>query len=248
MEIPLSQEHENRLDVEMHSRALSRSRSHAADLIKRGLVMINGKRAEKTSTEVSASDQITLAQIEKFVSRAGEKLSHALEVFDVSPANLVALDIGSSTGGFTDCLLQNGAQKVIAVDVGTDQLVAVLKNDPRVELHEGTNIKNFKLADPVDMVVIDVSFISLTHVLPKAFECVKKGGIVIALVKPQFEVGMETAKKHRGVITDPTLQNDVLKTIKAASKKTGFKVVSDTTSPIEGEKGNKEFLLLLKRP
>lgn len=247
MEIPISQEHKNRLDVEMHVRALSRSRSHAADLIKRGLVMVNGKRADKPSAEISSTDQITLDQIEKFVSRAGEKLSHALEVFNVSPLNLTVLDIGSSTGGFTDCLLQNGAKKVIAVDVGTDQLVSQLKKDSRVELHEGTNIKNFKILDLVDMAVIDVSFVSLTHVLPKAYECMKKGGMVIALVKPQFEVGMEIAKKQRGVITDPSLQNDVLKNVKDASKKIGFKLVSDTTSPIKGEKGNKEFLLLLKK-
>ncbi len=240
-------EHKERLDVEMQKRGLARSRSSAVDLIKREKVTVNGEITSKPSIDVSPSDLIAVSQPERYVSRAGEKLAHALEVFKIKPAELTVLDIGSSTGGFTDCLLQNGAAKVVALDVGTDQLVPQLRNDIRVEVHEGANVRTFKLPYCVDMIVIDVSFISLTFVLPKAFEFLKKGGVVIALVKPQFEVGMETAKKFRGVITDSKLQDDVLKNIKAESKKVGFKIVDDSPSPIEGEKGNKEFLLLLKK-
>lgn len=247
MEISNSQEHKNRLDVEMLSRGFSRSRSHAADLIKRGKVSVNGKIVTKSSQEISNADEIVITEKEQFVSRAGEKLSFALESFKISPAGLSALDIGSSTGGFTDCLLQNNAAKVIAVDVGTDQLVSEIKSDPHVELHEGTDIRKFTISEPADLVVIDVSFISLSHVLGKAFECLKKGGVGVALVKPQFEVGMEMAKKFKGVITDESAQKEVLKNVKRYAKEAGFKVLADITSPIEGEKGNKEFLLHLKK-
>jgi 23S rRNA (cytidine1920-2'-O)/16S rRNA (cytidine1409-2'-O)-methyltransferase len=253
MENNTSPEHKNRLDVEMHSRGLARSRSNAVDLIKRGKVKINGKVVTKASVEVSMADTLSIESPEKFVSRAGEKLEHALTVFKLDVKDLTAVDIGSSTGGFTDCLLQHGVKKVIAIDVGTDQLVAELRNDPRVEVHEGSNVRNFTISEQVDIAVIDVSFISLTLVLPKAYEflkdggLLKKGGTVIALVKPQFEVGMETAKKHRGVITSEGEHREVLERVKKVAKEIGFKVVSETISPIEGEKGNKEFLILLKK-
>ncbi|MEN9622187.1 MAG: ribosomal large subunit methyltransferase [Candidatus Parcubacteria bacterium] len=253
MENNTSPEHKNRLDVEMHSRGLARSRSNAVDLIKRGKVKINGKVVTKASVEVGMADTLSIETPEKFVSRAGEKLEHALSVFKVDVKDLTAVDIGSSTGGFTDCLLQHGARKVIAIDVGTDQLVAELRNDPRVEVHEGSNVRSFVISEQVDIAVIDVSFISLTLVLPKAYEflkdggLLKKGGTVVALVKPQFEVGMETAKKHRGVITSEGEHREVLERVKKVAKEIGFKVVNETISPIEGEKGNKEFLLLLKK-
>ncbi len=253
MENPTSLEHKNRLDVEMHQRGLARSRSAAVDLIKRGKVKVNGKTVTKGSVEVTAQDTLSIDSPERFVSRAGEKLSHALDAFKVDVKDMEAVDIGSSTGGFTDCLLQRGAKKVIAIDVGTDQLVSELRNDPRVEVHEGTNVRSFSIAAPVDIAVIDVSFISLTLVLPKAYEflkdgsILKKGGIVVALVKPQFEVGMETAKKHRGVITSEGEHRQVLEHVKSVAKDIGFKVVSETVSPIEGEKGNKEFLIYLRK-
>lgn len=253
MENKTSPEHKNRLDVEMHSRGLARSRSNAVDLIKRGKVKINGKIITKASVEVGSEDTLSIESPEKFVSRAGEKLEHALGVFKVDVKDLTTVDIGSSTGGFTDCLLQHGAKKVIAIDVGTDQLVTELRNDPRVEVYEGTNVRNFTIPEQVNVVVIDVSFISLTLVLPKAYEFLKDSGVlkkesfVIALVKPQFEVGMESAKKHRGVITSDGEHREVLERVKKVAKEIGFKVVNETTSPIEGEKGNKEFLLLLKK-
>jgi 23S rRNA (cytidine1920-2'-O)/16S rRNA (cytidine1409-2'-O)-methyltransferase len=245
--------YKERLDVEMSKKGLARSRSAAVDLIKRGKVSINGKVTTKGSVEVGLTDVITIDSPERFVSRAGEKLSHALQVFKIDVKDLDVVDIGSSTGGFTDCLLQHGAKKVVAIDVGTDQLVPELRNDPRVEVHEGANVRSFVLAEKVDLAVIDVSFISLTLVLPKAYEflkdggLMKKGGTVVALVKPQFEVGMETAKKHRGVITSEGEHREVLEHVKKVAKEIGFKVVNETVSPIEGEKGNKEFLLLLKK-
>ncbi len=247
MEQNTSPEIKNRLDVEMQKRNLVRSRSLASDLIKRGKVSVNGAIITKQSIEVGAADLITVDSPERFVSRAGEKLAHALESFKIPVTGLTAIDIGSSTGGFTDCLLQKGVAKVIAVDVGTNQLVPLIKHDPRVLVHEGTNIRTFTIPELVDLAVIDVSFISLSLVLPKTYTYLKEGGMVIALVKPQFEVGMETAKKHRGVIKSAPLQKEVLERIKSEAKEIGFKVVNDTTSPIEGEKGNKEFLLVLKK-
>lgn len=247
MKNPISSEHTKRLDVEVAFRGLARSRSSAVDLIRREKISVNKIIVSKPNTLVSPHDIIEIVDAEKFVSRAGEKLEHALKTFNISPAQLIALDIGSSTGGFTDCLLQHGATKVIAVDVGTNQLVSGLKNDPRVELHESTNIKSFILSSLVDLVTIDVSFISLVHVLPKAFSSLKKSGDCIALIKPQFEVGMEIAKKFRGVITDESLQKEVLTKMKLEAQNIGFTVIGETPSPIVGEKGNREFLIHLKK-
>lgn len=235
-----------RLDIEIHSRGLARSRSAASDLIKRGKVRLNGAIAIKPSQEAGAGEDITMENA-TFVSRAGEKLAHALDTWNIDVKNLVVLDIGASTGGFTDCLLRAGASKVIAVDVGTGQLDQSLQDDSRVENIEKTDIRNFSLPSTVDMVVIDVSFISLELVLPKAYEFIKNDGYAIVLVKPQFEVGKEIADKHRGVISDEKEQQAVLEKIKKASKKIGFNIENQTVSPIEGEKGNREFLLLLRK-
>lgn len=235
-----------RLDIELFSRGIARSRSAAADLIKRGKVRLNGKAVTKTSLTVFPADKLEADQDVSFVSRAGEKLSHALKEFKVSIAGLSAIDIGSSTGGFTDCLLQNGAARVLAVDVGTDQLAASLRADSRVEIRENTDIRKLE-ASPFDMAAIDVSFISLEHILPKAFELLKPKSFAIALVKPQFEVGKEIADKNKGVITDPREQESALASVKKFAKSAGFKIAAETVSPLEGEKGNKEFLLYLTK-
>lgn len=237
-----------RLDKEMHARNLARSRSLASDLIKRGKVTVNGAVITKPSAEVLSSDHIEVKPDAVFVSRAGEKLSKAITEWKLPIEGLTVLDVGSSTGGFTDCLLKNGATSVIAVDVGTDQFDSVLRQDPRITLYEGTDIRSFVLPHPADAATIDVSFISLTLVLPKVFELIKKNGFLVALVKPQFEVGKEIADKYRGVITDEHEQKKVLEKIKNTAQEIGFKVTGETTSPIEGEKGNIEFLLLLKKP
>jgi 23S rRNA (cytidine1920-2'-O)/16S rRNA (cytidine1409-2'-O)-methyltransferase len=240
-------EHKNRLDVEMQNRKLARSRSHASDLIKRKKVSVNGFFFEKPSALVSPTDAIEIVQNNSFVSRAGEKLLYALGAFQIDARGAVAMDIGSSTGGFTDCLLKNGASRVVAIDVGRGQFVNELAVNSRVELHEGTDIRKFKSSEKFDVVVIDVSFISLSLILSSAFEFLKPGSSAVVLVKPQFEVGMEIAQKHKGVINDEKLWSDVVSRIKKESFQIGFKVIDEVASPILGEKGNKEFLLHLKK-
>jgi 23S rRNA (cytidine1920-2'-O)/16S rRNA (cytidine1409-2'-O)-methyltransferase len=247
MEHEKESEYKARLDVEMLSRGLSRSRSAASDLIKRGKVNVNGKPTTKPNTEVVPADRIEVMGGVTFVSRAGEKLQHALSSWKIDPTGMTAIDIGSSTGGFTDCLLQSGAAKVIAIDVGKDQLDASLRNDPRVEVHEETDIRKFSALSPADLVVTDVSFISLEYIMPKISECMKKGSKAVVLVKPQFEVGKEIADRHKGIITDESEQKNALERVKGFAKKSKLKVISETASPIEGEKGNKEFLLLLQK-
>ena len=230
----------------MYAKGLAKSRSMASDLIKRGKVAINGKAITKPSFDVGENDKIEIVGGDVFVSRAGEKLDFALKAWGVDVSGLTVIDIGSSTGGFTDCLIKRGAAKVIAVDVGTDQLDESLRTDPRVEVHENTDIRTFS-SEPVDMAVIDVSFISLEHVLEKAFELVKAKGSVIALVKPQFEVGKEIADRYKGIISDETIQKEALEKIKKLAIKTGFKIKNEAVSPLEGEKGNREFLILLQK-
>lgn len=245
-------ENKNRLDKEMLERGLVRSRSSAQDYIDRGNVKLNGTVITKSSTMVSSSDKIEVSNVSKFVSRAGDKLEAALDAWKIDLSGLIAIDVGSSTGGFTDCLLQHGVEKVIAVDVGTDQLVEKLRNDPRVELHESTDVRKFSTST-VDVAVVDVSFISLSLVLPKVFEFIKTGrtkktaGRAIFLVKPQFEVGRELAQKRNGIIRDEKERLATLESIKTCAKKIGFKVIANIDSPIEGENGNREFLLLLEK-
>ncbi len=243
-------EHKNRLDVEIARRGLVRSRSAARELVERGLVLVNGVQAGKPSAEVSPSDDISLKETPRFVSRAGEKLDHALETWKIGVTDVLAVDIGSSTGGFTDCLLKRGARKVIAIEVGTDQMDETLREDERVELHEQTDIRKFSLSPDsplADIAVSDVSFISLTHILPKAFSLLRKGGRAVLLVKPQFEVGREIAQRRRGVIALDSERFAALDGVKAKAQEVGFEVVAHIDSPIEGEGGNREFLLLLSK-
>ncbi|MFA6158949.1 MAG: TlyA family RNA methyltransferase [Candidatus Paceibacterota bacterium] len=240
----------NRLDVEIARRGLVRSRSAARELIERKLVMVKGIIVTKPSHEVAETDEISLTETPKFVSRAGEKLEHALATWDIDVSGLLAIDVGSSTGGFTDCLLQRGAKKVIAVEVGTGQFDATLRTSEKVELHEQTDIRKFSLAEGeplADIIVSDVSFISLSHVLPKMFSLLKKGGEAVLLVKPQFEVGRELAHRRRGVISIDSERLAALEAVKASAKKVAFKVIRNIDSPIEGEGGNREFLLRLAK-
>lgn len=244
---PNASQPKTRLDVAMADKGLVRSRSAAQDLIKRGKVSVNGKPATKPSTEIGADDRISLADGPRFVSRAGEKLEAALEHWKIDASGAVAVDVGSSTGGFTECLLKRGASRVVAIEIGTDQMDGELRLDPRVELHEETDVRKFSLPSPADLVVADVSFISLTHILPKAFELLRPGGQAVLLVKPQFEVGREIAQKRKGVITDESERRAALEGVATKAKEVGFKVVGHIDSPIEGEGGNREYLLQLKR-
>jgi 23S rRNA (cytidine1920-2'-O)/16S rRNA (cytidine1409-2'-O)-methyltransferase len=240
-------EHANRLDVEMQKRGLVRSRSQATDLIKRKKVFLDGKLVTKSGVLINSASKISMDSSLSFVSRAGEKLEHALNAFGIDPIGCEVIDIGSSTGGFTECLLSHGAAKVIAIDVGTDQLDPKLRIDVRVEVHEKTDVRQFVPARKVSLVTIDVSFISLTLILPKAFEFLVSGGDAIALIKPQFEVGAEIARKTKGVISDKKLHDAVIRNIKESVSTLGFKIVAETVSPISGEKGNSEFFIHLKK-
>jgi 23S rRNA (cytidine1920-2'-O)/16S rRNA (cytidine1409-2'-O)-methyltransferase len=238
------------LDVEIARRGLVRSRSAARELIERSMVVVKGVVVTKPSAEVSETEEITLKETPRFVSRAGEKLDHALSTWDIDVTDAIAVDVGSSTGGFTDCLLKRGAKKVFAIEVGTGQFDAGLRADERVELHEQTDVRKFSLPSEsplADIVVSDVSFISLSHVLPKIFEFMKKGAQAVLLVKPQFEVGRELAHRRRGVISIDAERIHALEAVKACAKKIGFTIVASTDSPIEGEGGNREFLLRLSK-
>src|SRR5579862_1665565 len=206
-----------RLDQAMVERSICPSREAAKRAIMAGKVRINAQLAHKPSDTVNAQDEISLEGTERFVSRGGLKLEHALHHFQVDVRNQSAVDLGASTGGFTDCLLQHGAAKVYAVDVGHGQLAWKLRHDPRVVVMERTNARELTPASfpqpfvPFDLAVIDCSFISLSRILPVAVALLRASGRIAALVKPQFEAGKAEADKGRGVITDPAIHARVLR-------------------------------------
>lgn len=235
-----------RLDKLLTERGLARSRTAANVLIDRGSVTVDGIIATKASQLAEIDARIEVTKPLQFVSRAGEKLQYALSEWNISTAGLVVADIGASTGGFTDCLLQNGAQKVYAIDVGTNQLSPELKENPKVVSVEQTDVRKACLPEKVDLATIDVSFISLTYVLPTAAAMLKKGGTIIALVKPQFEVGPGQVDR-RGVVTEEAKREEVLEKIKAAAQAIGFSAQMHLTSPVPGTAGNIEYLLWLRK-
>ena len=236
-----------RLDILITEKKLVKSRSTASDLIKKGLVKVNGEIVTKTAKDIAEDAVIEILEQPKYVSRGGLKLEKALEEFQISPENLIVLDVGSSTGGFTDCLLQKGAKKVYALDVGTDQLDTNLRNDPRVISMEKTDIRNIKtLPDEIDMAVIDVSFISLEMILESVKNLLKAKGKIVALIKPQFETAREDKNKS-GIVKNDELREKVLEKIKDHAKKINLKVLKETSSPILGGSGNKEYLVLMEK-
>lgn len=230
------------------NRGLAPSRERARALILAGLVSVAGQPAAKAGTPVDPDAEVTvLAPDHPYVGRGGLKLAHALEEFRIAVAGREALDIGASTGGFTDVLLQRGATRVIALDVGHGQLDWRLRGDARVVVIEHFNARHLTPADipsPVDIVVIDVSFISLRQILPTIPPLLRPGADIIALVKPQFEAGREEVRK--GIIRDPEVHARVVREISAAAREVGLTAVASTPSPITGAKGNVEFLLYLK--
>ena len=235
-----------RLDKVIKERRLIRSRSRAQRMIEAGRVTVNGQVIDRPGHPIDSEAEIEILDYEAYVSRGGEKLEAALEQFYVEPKGRVCLDVGASTGGFTDCLLQHGAVKVFAIDVGHDQLHPTLRSDPRVVVREGLNARYLEsrdIGEPVSLVVADVSFISLKLILPPLVDVVAHGGELILLVKPQFEVGKE-ALPASGVVRDATLQaralNDVARFI---DDETPWHVIEVMVSPIEGEKGNVEFFI-----
>jgi 23S rRNA (cytidine1920-2'-O)/16S rRNA (cytidine1409-2'-O)-methyltransferase len=242
-----------RLDTLLVERGLAPSRERARALILAGSVRVGGRPAPKAGTLVARDCEITIvAPDHPYVGRGGLKLAHALDTFAVDVTGRIALDIGASTGGFTDVLLQRGARQVVALDVGHGQLDWKLRNDPRVTVMEHFNAR-FLTADQLpeaarlfDIVTIDVSFISLAHILPVVPPLLRPGAQVIALVKPQFEAGRAEVGKG-GIVRDEQVRARVVTEAIAAADRLGLRRAGLTESPIEGMEGNKEFLLLLRR-
>ena len=232
-----------RLDAALVARGLAESRAVAQRLILAGDVRLDGKLADKTSRIVDEGALLEVARPPAFVSRGGVKLEAALTSFALDVTGRVCADVGASTGGFTDCLLQHGAARVFAVDVGHGILHWKLRQDPRVAVMERTNVRYLTaLEGPVDLVTIDVAFISLRLGLPVVANWVTTGGDVIALVKPQFEAGRKAVGKG-GVVRDPTIHRQVLEAIAATMEEAGLGVQGVICSPLRGPKGNVEFLL-----
>jgi 23S rRNA (cytidine1920-2'-O)/16S rRNA (cytidine1409-2'-O)-methyltransferase len=264
-----------RLDQALVERGLCESREKAKRAIMAGTVKVNGQLARKASDAIKPDDELGLTEPEKFVSRGGHKLEHALEHFQLKVSGLTAIDLGTSTGGFTDCLLQRGAAKVFAVDVGQGQLAWKLRRDKRVVVMEKTNARNVRPEDfrvqgrgarvegnaavdtrhstldtfpPADLVVIDCSFISLRKILPPAVALLRPLGNIVALIKPQFEAGKAEVDKGEGVITDPAIHERVLRELEefvAGNTQLSWRGV--TESPLLGPAGNKEFLVLIEK-
>ncbi|HZN02198.1 MAG TPA: TlyA family RNA methyltransferase [Candidatus Polarisedimenticolia bacterium] len=229
-------------------RGLAPSRERAQALILAGRVIVDGRPAGKPGGTVPGDAAIALlAPDHPFVGRGGLKLEGALTRLGVDPHGLVALDVGASTGGFTDCLLKRGARRVYALDVGTGQLDWSLRRDPRVVTMEGRNARHLRpedLPEPVDLAVVDVSFISLALVLPPLRPLVKTGGTVLALVKPQFEVGRRDVGKG-GIVRDPALHRGAVASVARSAAAAGYALLGGCRSPLPGAEGNVEFFLLL---
>ena len=237
-----------RLDLAVVERGLATSRPRAKALIMAGKIRVNAQLADKPGAAVGTNDTITLTGEDlPYVSRGGLKLEKALSFFDIQVADRTCLDVGASTGGFTDCLLKHGARRVYAVDVGYGQFAWELRNDPRVVLIERTNIRHLPaeaLPEPVDLAVIDVSFISLKIVVPAVLKFMHKGAMIAALIKPQFEVGKGQVGKG-GVVRDAEQHHSVLQDLTTFFEDLGFMVQEPVPSPIKGPKGNTEFLIAL---
>ncbi|RJQ51333.1 MAG: TlyA family RNA methyltransferase [Nitrospiraceae bacterium] len=256
-----------RLDKLLLDKGLVESREKAKALILEGNVLINGIVVDKAGAQVNPDDAVTLKNIMPYVSRGGLKLEHAIREFNIDVRDRIAMDAGASTGGFTDCLLQYGAKKVYAIDVGYGQLDWKLRNDPRVVPLEKTNVRYLEdvvgggkgqgaggkkgqgmddlINRNVDIATIDVSFISLLKVIPEVVKFLKKDGEIIALIKPQFEVGRKDAGK--GVVKDEDRRLEVVEVIKGQAQEMGLHVVGVVPSPIKGPKGNVEYLIYMRR-
>jgi 23S rRNA (cytidine1920-2'-O)/16S rRNA (cytidine1409-2'-O)-methyltransferase len=236
-----------RLDKLLLIKNLAATRQKAQALIAAGQVMVNQQLVDKAGTMVADNCIIEIKETCPYVSRGGLKLEAGLEFFNINPAGFICLDIGASTGGFTDCLLQNDAEKVYAVDVGYGQLDWKLRQDPRVVVMERTNARHLKpedITDLVDLVVIDAAFISLKLLIPPLLALFREDISILALIKPQFEVGKGKVGKG-GVIRDPALHQEVIDDIISFSAQLGLQNRGVTPSPLLGPKGNKEFLIHL---
>jgi len=236
-----------RLDVALVERGLAETRAAAQRLVMAGLVFSGDKRLDKPGQAIAIDTELEVrGQPHPYVSRGGLKLEKALDHFAIPVAGRIALDVGASTGGFTDCLLQRGATKVYAVDVGTNQLAWKLRSDPRVVSMEKTNIRDVMLAqipEPIDLIVCDASFIGLRTALPAALALANSGAHLVALIKPQFEVGKGRVGKG-GIVREPELHKEVVETISAwLGAQPRWTVLGVIDSPITGADGNREFLI-----
>jgi len=239
-----------RLDQALVQRGFFSSRHQAQSAIMAGEVRIDGRVAAKASDSVQEGHEITVAPRSRYVGRGGIKLEGALAHFQVSCSGKVALDIGASTGGFTDCLLQHGTVKVFAVDVGHGQLAWKIRDDPRVITVEKTNARHLsqvEIPEPVDICVIDVSFISLTLILPKAFELLTPDGVILALIKPQFELARADVGRG-GIVRSPELHEKAQQKVAGFAENMGARVRGLVPSSITGTDGNQEFFICLQKP
>lgn len=246
----MAEKEKERLDVLLVKRNLAESREKAKAYIKEGSVFVDGVKADKAGANVFADAEIELRGITlNYVSRGGLKLEKAINEFGVILQDAVCMDVGASTGGFTDCMLQNGARKVFAVDVGTDQLAEKLRADERVVSMEQTNIRYVTIEDigePVDFVSIDVAFISLTKVLAPVYDLMKAGARIVCLIKPQFEAGREKVGK-KGVVKERTTHMEVIEQVIRYADALGFFLLGLSFSPIRGPEGNIEYLLYMEK-
>ncbi len=239
----------NRLDAELVRRGICETRNRAQASITAGTVTVNGIVCLKASRQVSEDDTLVLTEPLPFVGRGGYKLAYALAEFKISLAGLRCLDIGASTGGFTDCMLQNNAASVLAVDVGHDQLADALRNDPRVIVREGTDLRVLSPDTeglPAEFASCDVSFISLKQIIPLLPALLTDSAQAVLLVKPQFEAGRHALNKN-GIVRDDKIRRQVLRDIRDFSAQYGFLPLHDCPSPIQGGSGNIEYLLHLQR-
>lgn len=236
----------DRVDKVLVEAGLTSTRSQALLLIEEGVVFYHNVQVKKASMQVEKAG-LEVRKDVQYVSRGAHKIEGALERFQVNPENFVVADVGASTGGFTDFVLKKGAKRVYCIDVGHDQLAQSLRENPQVENHEGVNIRNpYELKELVDLAVVDLSFISLKLVLKNIFALVKEGGQIIALVKPQFEVG-PTGVDHNGIVKSEGHRLVMLSELKDWCKDQGFKLQAQMESPILGKNGNKEYFFHFKK-
>ncbi len=240
----------NRLDAILVARGLAESREKAKAYIMSGVVFVNNQKADKPGTNVKEKDEIEVrANPLKYVSRGGLKLEKAMDVFDISLKGAISADIGASTGGFTDCMLQNGAEKVYAIDVGYGQLAWKLRTDPKVINLERTNFRyvtNKEIPDMLDFASVDVSFISLSIIIPALVPLLKEEGMAVCLIKPQFEAGKDKVGK-KGVVRDPEVHIEVIEKILNVMKENNLSVLGLDFSPVKGPEGNIEYLILVQK-
>jgi len=237
-----------RLDKLLVDRGIAQSRDRARGMIMAGKVAVDGRRIEKPGTQIDVESKLALQEESHYVSRGGEKLEGALNAFAIDPRGMVAMDVGASTGGFTDCILQRGAEKVYAVDVGYGQLAWRLQKDPRVVNLERRNIRYLRreeVEEEIDLILIDASFISIEKFLPHLLGFLKRGGAILGLIKPQFEVGRREVGKG-GVVREAALHKRVIDRVSDFSRGLGLRVLGVTESPLLGPKGNREFFIYLK--